>query len=149
MDDALDKGVGGLGAAGELDLALEGRVFFRVETIVALAFAVHAGLEHRLHVLAQNFGPGDQHGHLFLFLDLPVDEGFDIGVIDVDHHHLGGAAGGAARFDGARGAVADLQEGHEAGGLAAARELFILAAQRREVGAGAGAILEQARLAHP
>src|SRR5690606_38850641 len=33
--------------------------------------------------------------------------------------------------------------------LAAAGELFALAAQMREVGAGAGAVFEQARLAHP
>ena len=70
-------------------------------------------------------------------------------MIDVDDHHLGGAARGAARLDGARGAVADLQEAHQARRLAAARQLLVGAAQVREVGAGAGAVLEEARFAHP
>jgi hypothetical protein len=46
-------------------------------------------------------------------------------------------------------AVADLEEAHQAGGLAAAGEPFAFAAQPREVRAGAGAVLEQPRLAHP
>ena len=70
-------------------------------------------------------------------------------MIGVDDHHLRGAARGAARLDRARRAVADLQERHEAGRAAAARQLLVLAAQEREVRAGAGAIFEQARLAHP
>ena len=70
-------------------------------------------------------------------------------MVGVDDHHLGGAARGAARLDRARRAVADLEEAHQAGRLAAARELFAFAAQQREVGAGAGAVFEQARLAHP
>src|SRR5207302_407989 len=49
----------------------------------------------------------------------------------------------------AGGAVADLEEAHQAARAAAAGELFAFAAQAREVGAGAGAVLEQARLAHP
>src|SRR5262249_58486984 len=47
------------------------------------------------------------------------------------------------------GAVADLEEGNEAGGLAAARERLVLAAQRGEVGPGARAVLEDAGLARP
>ena len=70
-------------------------------------------------------------------------------MIDVDHHHLGGAAGGAAGLDRAGGAVADLEEAHQAGGAAAAGQPFAFAAQPREVGAGAGAVFEQPRLAHP
>ena len=70
-------------------------------------------------------------------------------MIDVDDHHLGGAPRGAARLDGAGGAVADLEEAHQAGRLAAARQLLAFAAQRGEVGAGAGAVFEQAGLAHP
>ena len=70
-------------------------------------------------------------------------------MIHVDDHHLGGAAGGAARLDRARRAVADLEEAHQAGRLAAAGEPLALAAQGGEVGAGAGAVLEQARLADP
>ena len=92
---------------------------------------------------------GDQGGHLLLFGDFPADEAFDIGMIDVDHHHLGGATGGAARLDGSGGAVADLQEAHQARGLAAARQLFALAPQVGEVGAGAGAIFEETGFADP
>ena len=100
-------------------------------------------------MLLVDLGAGDQRRHLLLFLHLPVDIGLDVGVIDVDDHHLGGAPRGAARLDGAGRAVADLEEAHQAGRLAAARELFAFAAQRREVRAGAGAVFEQARLAHP
>src|SRR3546814_5646679 len=42
-----------------------------------------------------------------------------------------------------------LQEAHQARRLAAAREPLVLAAQLREVAAGARAVFEQARLAHP
>ena len=100
-------------------------------------------------MLGDDLGAGDERRHLLLFLDLPVDIFLDIGVIDIDHHHLGRAARGAARFDGARRPVADLEERHKARGLAAARELFARAAQGREIGAGARAVLEQARFADP
>src|SRR4029077_19689941 len=63
--------------------------------------------------------------------------------------HLGRAARGAARLDRARRAVADLEEAHQAARAAAAGKLFAFAAQAREVGAGAGAVFEQAGLAHP
>ncbi len=70
-------------------------------------------------------------------------------MIDIDRHHLGGAPGCAAGLDGARRAVADLEEAHEAGGAAATRQLLVLAAQFGEIGAGARAVFEQPRLAHP
>src|SRR6185312_9977755 len=54
-----------------------------------------------------------------------------------------------ARLDGARRAVADAQEAHQARRLAAARQLFVLGAEPGEVGAGPGPVLEEARLAHP
>ena len=79
----------------------------------------------------------------------PFDELLDIGVIGVDDHHLGRAPRGAARLDRPRRAVADLQEAHQAAGLAAARQLFALGAQMAEIGAGARPVLEQPRLAHP
>ncbi len=53
-------------------------------------------------------------------------------MVDVDHDHLGGAAGGAARFDGAGSAVADLEEAHQARRLAAARKALVLAARSLE-----------------
>jgi hypothetical protein len=71
-------------------------------------------------VLLDDLGAGDKGGDLLLFLDLPVDVVLDVRVVDVDHDHLGGAPGGAAGLDGAGCAVADLQEAHQAGRLAAA-----------------------------
>ena len=136
-------------AARELDLAAERRVLFGVEAVVARTFAVDAGLHHGLEVLLVDLGAGDERRNLLLLLHLPVDIGLDIGMIGVDHDHLGGAARGAARLDRAGGAVADLEEAHQAGRAAAAGELFAFAAQPREVRAGARAIFEQARLAHP
>ena len=100
-------------------------------------------------MLLVDLGAGDEVGDLLLLDHLPVDELLDVGMIDVEDHHLGGAARGAARLDRARGAVADLEEAHQAGRLAAAGELFAFAAQLREIRAGAGAVFEQARLAHP
>ena len=149
LDDALDDVVVHQRAAGELDLAAQRRVLLGIEAIVVAAFAVHAGLQDRLEVLVVGLGAGDQRRDLLLFLHLPVDIGFDIRMVGVDHHHLGGAARGAARLDRARGAVADLQEAHQAGRASAARELLAFAAQAGEVGAGAGAILEQTGFANP
>ena len=94
-------------------------------------------------------GAGDHRSHLLLFDHLPLDELLDIGMIDVDDHHLRRAARGAARLDRARGAVADLQEAHQTGGLAAARKLLVLAAQVGEVRAGARAVFEEARFTRP
>ena len=100
-------------------------------------------------MLLVDLGAGDQRGHLLLFKHLPVDIGFDIRVIDIDDHHLGCAPRGATRLDRARGAVADFQERHQAGRLAAAGQSFAFAAQPGEIRAGARAVFEQARLAHP
>ena len=100
-------------------------------------------------MLGDGLGAGDERGDLLFLADLPRDVVLDIGMVDVDDDHLGGAAGGAARLDGARGAVADLQEAHQARRLAAAGQGFAFAAQIGEVGAGAGAVFEQARLADP
>src|SRR6185312_13182921 len=92
---------------------------------------------------------GDQIGD-FLFLDdLPVHEFFDVRVIEIEDDHLGGAAGGAAGLDGAGGAVADLEETHEAGRFAAAGKRFAFAAEGREVRTGAGTVFENAGLADP
>ena len=149
LDDALDHRVRHQGAARELDFAAQRRVLLGIEAVVARTFAVDAGLQHGLEVLLVELGAGDQGCDLLLLLHLPVDIGLDIRVIGVDHHHLGGAAGGAARLDRARGAVADLEEAHQAARAAAARQLFAFAAQAGEVRAGAGAVFEQPRLAHP
>ncbi len=134
---------------GRLDGALERGVDGRVKAVAVLSFAVDAGLHHLAEMLLDDLGARHQRGDLLLFLHLPVDEGLDIGMVGVDDDHLGGAARRAARLDGAGRAVADLEEAHQARRLAAARKPLAFAAQVREVGAGAGAVLEQARLAHP
>ena len=92
---------------------------------------------------------GGERRDLLLLVHLPVDEGFDVGVIGVDDDHLRRPPRGAARLDRARRAVADLEERHEPRRAAPARELLVLAAQGGKIRAGAGAVFEQARLAHP
>ena len=149
LDHPLDDVVGHQRAARELDFAAQRRVLFGVEAVVAGPLAIDAGLQHRLEVLLVDLGAGDESRDLLLLLHLPVDIGLDIGVVGVDHDHLGRAARGAAALDGAGGAVADLEEAHQAGRAAAAGKLFAFAAQAGEVRAGAGAVFEQARLAHP
>ena len=149
LDDALDVVVRHLGAAGELDLALQRRVLLRLEAGVALGLAVDAGLHDALQVLLADLRAGHERRDLLLLAHLPVDVGLDVGVVDVDDDHLGGAPRRAAGLDRAGRPVADLQERHQPGGAPAAGEPLALAAQRREVRAGAGAVLEQARLAHP
>src|ERR1700730_3134417 len=67
----------------------------------------------------------------------------------VDDHHLGGTPGGAARFDGARGAIADLEKAHQPRCSAAARQTLAVPPQPREVRTRAGAIFEQPRLTDP
>ena len=52
-------------------------------------------------------------------LYLPIDEGLDIGVIEVQTHHFGGSARGAAGFDRGGRAVADLEEAHKTGAASA------------------------------
>ena len=127
LDHPLDVVVGHHVAARILDRALQRRVLLDLEAVVARAFAIDAGLHDRRQCLAHDLGAGDEGGDLLLFLHLPVDIVLDIGMIDIDDHHLGGAARRAARLDGARRAVADLEEAHQAGGLAAARQFLVLA----------------------
>ena len=92
---------------------------------------------------------GHESGDLAFLLHLPIDEILDVGMIGIDDDHFGGAPRRAAGFDRAGGAIADLQERHQAGGFAAARKLLVLAAQFGKIRAGARAIFEQARFAHP
>ena len=83
-------------------------------------------------------GPG------LLLLDLlAADELLDVGVVDVEDHHLGGAPGLAAALDDAGEGVEALHEGHRPGGRAAAGERLLGGAEGRQVAAGPRAVLEQ------
>ena len=82
-------------------------------------------------------------GLALLFLDLALDEVFDVGVVDVEDDHLGGAAGLAAGLDDAGEGVEAAHEAERAGGGAAAGEGFHAAADGGEVGACAAAPLEE------
>ena len=133
-------------------LGIDGGVLVLVAGILwpALLWPVQVtGLHDRVQVPVAQLRAGDQGGDLLLLDHLPVDVVLDVRVVDVDADHLGRAPRGAARLDGAGRAVADLEERHQPGGLAAAREQLVLAAQLGEVGAGARAVLEQPGLAHP
>ncbi len=132
-----------------LHLALQRRVLLGIEAIVAVGLAIDAGAHHRAQMLLVDLGAGDEVRDLLLLDHLPVDIGLDIRVVGVDDDHLRRAPRGAARFDRAGGAVADLEEAHQSRRLAAARELLVLAAELGEVGAGAGAVFEQAGFPHP
>ena len=149
LDDPLDVVLGQFGLAGRDDLAAQLDVLLGVEGAVVLDAALEAGAHHGVEMAVGEPRAGDERGDLLLLEHLPGDEVLDVGMVDVDRHHLGRAPRRAARLDGARRAVADLEERHQARRLAAARQPLAFAAQRREVGAGAGAILEESRLAHP
>ncbi len=86
---------------------------------------------------------GHQGPGLALFGDLALDEVGDVGMVDVEDDHLGGAAGLAAGLDDAGEGVEAAHEGERAGGGAAAAEGFHAAADLGEVGACAGAPLEE------
>ena len=131
------------------DRGFQGVVLGGINRVLQLAIPGGDGGEDAIELALVHLGAGDDGGDLLLFEHLPVDEFLDIRVIGIDDHHLGRAARGAARLDRARRAVADLEEAHQARGLAATRQLFTLGAKRREVGAGAGAVFEQARFADP
>ena len=85
-------------------------------------------------------------GLAFLF-GLGLDEVHDVGMPVLERLHLGGAAGLAAGLHDGGDLVVDAHEGEGAGGRAAAGEFFAGAADRRQVGAGAGAVFEEHGLA--
>ena len=149
LDDLLDRGVRHEGATGELDLLLQRGFFSGLKQSSPSPSQFTQALRIAFRCFCIALEPATRAGDLVLLLHLPVDVGLDVRMVDVDHHHLGGAARRAAGLDGAGRAVADLEEGHQAGRLAAAGQPLVLAAQLGEIGAGAGAVFEQARLAHP
>ena len=83
---------------------------------------------------------------LRLLVGLAADELEDVRVVAVEDHHLGGAAGAAAGLDRAGAGVGPAHEADRPGGLAAVRERLAVAAQAREVHAGARAAAEDLRL---
>ena len=89
----------------------------------------------------------DERPGLLLLLHLGLDELLDVAVPIAQRVHLGGAAGLAAGLHHVGHLVIDLQEGQRAAGPAAAAELLLARADGRKVGAGAGAELEEHRLA--
>src|SRR5262249_44486845 len=87
--------------------------------------------------------------YLLLFDHLPVDEFLDVGVIKIEHDHLGGPARGTAGLDGARGPVTYLEKAHQATRFAAAGKRLAFSAQGREVRPRPGAVLEDSGLSDP
>ena len=85
----------------------------------------------------------DQREGLGFFLGLALDEVHDVRMVHIEDHHLGRAPRLAAGLDHAGKGVEPAHEAQRAGGLAAAREQFHRAADRRQVGARARAPLEQ------
>ena len=89
----------------------------------------------------------NQHAGLLLFLPLALDELHHVGVPDLDRLHLGSAARLAAAFYDRGNLVVDPHEGQRSAGTSAAGKFFPVRPQRREVGAGTRAKLEEHRLA--
>ena len=149
LDHALDIVLRDHGAACGDDRLLQALVGARLEPVVAADSLVMAGGHDFAHMQLRELRAGNQCRHLLLLDDLPVDIGLDVRMVDIDCHHLRGAAGCATRLDGAGGAVADAKEAHQAGGTAAAGQALAFAADAAEVRAGARTVFEQARLADP
>src|SRR5207253_10042842 len=92
-----------------------------------------AGAEDGVEVAVEQLRAGDQGGDLLLLDHLPVDELLNIWMIQIENHHLCGAARRPARFNGSRGTVTDLEEAHQSAGLAAARQRLTFATQGGEI----------------
>ena len=87
-----------------------------------------------------------QRARLALLDRLAPDELFDVGMVDVEDHHLGGAAGLAARLDRAGRRVGAAHEAHRTRRGAAALQVLLRRADAGQVDAGAGAALEDRAL---
>ena len=83
-----------------------------------------------------------QHASLALLFDLAPDELFDVGVVDVEDDHLGGAPGLATRLDRAGRRVGAAHEADRAGGRAATLEQLDAGADLRQVDTRTRATLE-------
>ena len=82
------------------------------------------------------------HARLPLLVRLAPDEVADIGMIDVQDHHLRGASGLAARLDRAGAGVGAAHEAHRTGGGSAAGERLARGPDLRQVDARARSALE-------
>ena len=108
-----------------------------LETNAAVGFTV----EVRLVTFA------DQRVGLLFLLPFALDELEHVGVPDFERLHLGGTPRFSAAFDDAGDRVVNPHERKRARGGAPARKFFAMAADGRQIGAGAAAELEQHRLA--
>ena len=149
LQHALDVGLGHLRLLRRAHRHLQARIGLRIDRIGLRPVPGPDRREDVVEPLLVDLRAGHQRGHLLLLEHLPVDEVLDIRVIHVADHHLRRAPRRAARLDGARRPVADLQEAHQPRRLAAARKALIGRAQAREVGPRARAVLEEPRLAGP
>ena len=136
-------------AAGGADLAFQCRVLCRVAGVGGALRLLMTGGHDQVQMPGGELRAGDECCDLLLLDDLPVDKRLDVGVVDVDDHHLGRTSRRAAGFDRAGRAVADAQKAHQPGRPPTARQALTIAAQFREVRARARAVFEDPRLAHP
>ncbi len=139
--DGLDDLAGHPGAQAEFGAVLDGGHEFVGDADGVVGVLVLDGgdvVPAEVHVEARVAQGAD----LLLLLHLGLDEGLDVRVVDVEHDHLGRAAGGATGLDGAGGGVGAAHEGDRAGGVAAGGQQFLGGADPGEVEAGAGAALE-------
>ncbi len=151
LEHAVDIGFRHHIATGRGHGILQHLVFLQVQFDMAESLGInqHAGLEHGIEALGADLGAGDHRRHLLLFDDFPVDEFFDIRMVEVQADHLGRSPRRSAGLDRPGSPIADLQERHEPGRPAAAGQGFSITAQPREIGAGPGSILEQPCLTDP
>ena len=107
--------------------------FDRLETV---GIFLTTGFQDGVQLAGAHPGSGD-HGGYFLFLDhLPVNERFDIGMVQIQTHHFGGPSGGASRFDCARCTVPDPEEGHQPGGFSPTRQRLVFSSKPGKIGSG-------------
>ncbi len=131
------------GAGGEVAVAQHG-----VHEVVGHAHGVVGVLEEDGRVglavgAAAVVAVLDERPGLGFFFLLALDEVDDVGMVDVEDDHLGGASRLAAALDDAGEGVEAFHEAERPAGGAAAGERFGRGAQRRQVRAGARSPLEE------
>ena len=139
--DGVDDGAVAARAQAELRAVLDGLHELVVDADRVVGVLVLDGddvLAAEVHVEAGVAQGAD----LVLLARLRLDELLDVGVVDVEHDHLGRTTRRAARLDGAGGRVGAAHEGDGAGGRATGGEQLLGGADAGEVEAGAGAALE-------